>query len=59
MNGAEKQYQAPDSLDLFALETRARRTIGELIRPIINELDEDRRKVAEVNSKQDRINIRL
>ena len=30
-----KQYQAPNSLDLFALETRARRTIGELIRPII------------------------
>ena len=54
-----KQYQAPNSLDLFALETRARRTIGELIRPIIQELDSDRRKVAEVSSKQDRVNQRL
>ena len=51
MDGADKHYEAPNSLDLFALETRARRTIGELIRPIIAELDEDRRKVAEVNSK--------
>ena len=42
----EKQYTAPDSLDLFALETRARRTIGELIKPIIAEIDNDRRKVA-------------
>ena len=42
----EKQYLAPDSLDLFALETRARRTIGELIKPIIAEIDNDRRKVA-------------
>ena len=42
----EKSYSAPDSLDLFALETRARRTIGELIKPIIAEIDNDRRKVA-------------
>ena len=55
----ERQYQAPNSLDLFALETRSRRTIGELIRPIIADLDSDRRKVAEINSKQDRINFRL
>ena len=41
------------------METRARRTIGELIRPIVNELDSDRRRVAEVISKQDRINARL
>ena len=44
---------------MFALETRSRRTIGELIRPIIADLDIDRRKVAEINSKQDRINFRL
>lgn len=41
------------------METRARRTIGELIRPIITESDTDRRKVAEVSSKYDRIISRL
>ena len=47
----DKFFSAPETLDLFALETRARRTIGELIRPIVNELDTDRRRVAEVISK--------
>ena len=55
----DKFFMAPETLDLFALETRARRTIGELIRPIVIELDTDRRTVAEVISKQERINQRL
>jgi len=55
----EKQFQAPAELDLFAMETRARRTIGELMKPIIVELDNDRRKVAEVDATQLRINSRL
>ena len=58
-HGEAKQYQAPESLDLFSLETRARRTIGELIKPIVQESDNDRRRVAEVISKQDRIGQRL
>ena len=42
----ERAYQAPHQLDLFALETRARRTIAELIKPIVNAADNDRREVA-------------
>ena len=41
------------------METRARRTIAELIKPIVHELEQDRRNVAQVCSNQDRINSRL
>ena len=46
----DRSYQAPAELDLFAMETRARRTIGELIKPITVEIENDRRKVAEIHS---------
>ena len=41
------------------METRARRTIAELIKPIAVELEADRRNVAYVTSNQERINARL
>ena len=57
--GKDTRYDVPGTLDLFALETRSRRVIGELMRPIIAEQSEDRRKVAGVTSNQERINKRL
>ena len=41
------------------METRARRTIAELIRPIVTGQAEDRRRVEEMTSKQDRLNYRV
>ena len=41
------------------METRARRTIAELIRPIVSSQAEDRRRVEEMTSKQDRLNYRV
>ena len=48
----DKFFEAPQSLDLFAMETRARRTIAELIRPMELESNADRKRVAEVSSQQ-------
>ena len=39
---------APNAMDVFAIETRSRRVIGELINPIMTEIDEDREKVAQL-----------
>ena len=50
---------APAALDLFALETRARRTIGELIKPLVSQQAADSRKVAEMESKHERLLARL
>ena len=46
-------------MELFALETRARRTISELIQPIMIDLEMDRRAVATVQAEQNRIYQRL
>ena len=57
--GKDTRYDVPGTLDLFALETKSRRTIAELMQPIVAEISEDRRKVASVTSTQDRIKERL
>lgn len=44
----DREFRAPKELDLFALETKSRKTISELIRPVIADMDIDRRKMAEV-----------
>ena len=55
----DKMYDTPASLDLFTLETRARKTIAELIKPIQIEADTDRSKVAKMTVKHDNVLKRL
>ena len=50
---------APQELDLFALETKSRKTIGQLVKPILTDMDTDRKKMAELAVKQERIAERL
>ena len=49
----------PQELDFFALETKARKTISQLIKPLLNDRDVDRKKMVDIVFKQDRIAERL
>lgn len=42
----DPSYNTPLALDIFMLETKARKTIGELIRPIHQHIEKDRLQVA-------------
>ena len=55
----DRTYMAPQELDLFALETKSRKTIAQLVKPILSDMDTDRKKMAELQVKQDRIQERL
>ena len=55
----DRQYMRPQDLDLFAIETKSRRTIGELIKPIMTDMEQDRRKTADAYVKMERILERL
>ena len=41
-----KMFKNPQELDLFELETKSRRTIGELFKPVLEDRDKDRKNVA-------------
>lgn len=43
-----RAFPAPREIDLFGLETQSRKIIGELFRPMQEDMDHDRRKVAGV-----------
>ena len=49
----------PNAIDIFSIETRSRRVIGELINPIMTEIDEDRQKVAQLGVDQTKIYKRI
>ena len=51
----DKSYIGPQDLDLFAIETKSRRTISELIKPIMTDMEQDRRKTAEAYLRLERV----
>ena len=55
----DKSYIGPQDLDLFAIETKSRRTISELIKPIMTDMEQDRRKTAEAYLRLERVQERL
>ena len=55
----DKTYETPEALRYFDLETKARRTIAELIKPIVEETERDRGKVAKMTVKHDNVMKRL
>lgn len=55
----DRTYAAPQELDLFAMETRSRRTIGELIKPILADMDSDRRNIAMATVNLEKVFTRL
>jgi hypothetical protein len=50
---------APHALDIFAIETKSRKAIGELIRPLNQEMERDRVTVAGFIIKSDEFIERL
>ena len=49
----------PQELEFFALETKARKTISQLIQPLVKDRDEDRKKMVVLTDEQDRLAKRL
>jgi hypothetical protein len=43
-----KAIKSPQDLDLFMLETKSRKIIQELMQPILNDMDSDRRQVVQL-----------
>ena len=58
-NILDKAYMAPHALDIFAIETKSRKAIGELIRPLNQEMERDRVTVAGFIIKSDEFIERL
>ena len=55
----DRTYAAPQELELFAMETRSRRTISELIKPILADMDTDRRNIAMATVNLEKVFTRL
>lgn len=58
-NILDKAYIAPHALDIFTIETKSRKAIGELIRPLNQEMEKDRLTVAAFSVKCDEFVERL
>ena len=39
----DKEYVSPHELEFFELETKIRKLISEIMQPVMNDMDEDRR----------------
>lgn len=39
----DKEYVSPHELEFFELETKVRKLISEMMQPVMNDMDEDRR----------------
>jgi hypothetical protein len=44
----DKEYMSPHELELFELETKMRKVLLELLKPVLEDMDEDRRNVRSV-----------
>lgn len=54
-----KSYQAPKELNMFILETECRKMIQELMLPLIEDMDIDRRQAISIKLHMDRVDSRL
>jgi hypothetical protein len=54
-----RTFPAPKELDLYGLETSSRKTIAELFKPMMEDMDADRRIVAESSVRMDQIMDRI
>jgi len=55
----QKRFEAPAELDFFVLETKARKVIAELMAPIFEDMNEDRKLLLGLKIHQDRSDGRI
>lgn len=54
-----RSFPAPKELDLFGLETGARKTIAELFKPMMDDMERDRRNVVSTQVTMEQIIDRI
>ena len=55
----DKEYVSPHELEFFELETKVRKLVSEIMQPVLNDMDEDRRNVRVIQSNEQRLETRL
>lgn len=48
----DKEYVSPHELEFFELETKVRKLVSEIMQPVLNDMDEDRRNVRVIQSAE-------
>jgi hypothetical protein len=54
-----RNFPNPQELDLFNLETTSRKTIAELLKPMVDDMNQERIKLAKAEVHMDRIDERI
>ena len=55
----DREYVSPHELEFFELETKVRKLISEIMQPVLNDMDEDRRSVRSILAGEERIETRV